>query len=112
MKRLIVVTLSFEGIHHWPECPIPEMAYLREKHRHVFTVKAAKEVTHNDRDIETIMFKGRLALHLATLGPRVGAAVDLGRRSCEDIADHLIKVAGLAECEVLEDGENGARLIA
>jgi len=35
---------------------------------------------------------------------------NFGNRSCEDIAEELIETFDLLNCEVLEDGENGAYL--
>lgn len=107
MKRCIVVTLRFEGIHSWPSCPIEEVKFLRDPHRHIFHVKATKEVSHNDRDVEIIWLKRQMESHIKDLFP----FGNLGTSSCEDIAQYLIHQFGLKGCEVLEDGENGAFLL-
>jgi len=55
LKKSVVVTLQVEGVHYWEDCPIPEVAFLKNLHRHIFHIKAMKTVQHNDRDIEIIM---------------------------------------------------------
>ena len=44
-------------MHQWENCPIEEVAYLKDLHRHTFFIECKKEVTHDDRDIEIICFK-------------------------------------------------------
>lgn len=99
----VVVTLQVEGIHHWPQCPLKDVAFLRAPHRHVFHVKARKAVTHDDRDVEIIMLKRKITAYF-------GIVNDFGSRSCEMLAKELIEHFDLLDCEVLEDGENGAYL--
>ena len=103
----IVVTLSFEGIHCWPECPFEEVAFLRSPHRHIFTVQALAEVRHSDRDIEIIMLKRSIQRYLRET---YGDPCQLGRMSCEMLAGVLADQFGLSSCTVLEDGENGAKV--
>lgn len=100
----VVVTLRFEGVHSWPGCPHDDVAFLRHPHRHVFHITAKKPVTHDDRDVEIIRLKRAMEAHLT------GYAMEQG--SCEMLARHLAAVFGLSYCMVLEDGENGAELIA
>ncbi|MEO6390814.1 MAG: hypothetical protein ABIP75_03120 [Pyrinomonadaceae bacterium] len=103
LKIKIFVTTSFAGFHCWPEAP-PEHEYLRHRHRHLFQVRAEKEVSHADRDIEFIELKAC-----------VDAAIEQQRGepetatwSCETWATYLLQCFGLSKCEVNEDGENGA----
>lgn len=109
MSKGIIVNLQVEGIHHWATCNISEVNYLASVHRHIFHVRALKVVSHNDREVEFIEFKHNLEDYL------VGRYYDEGRRlldfgslSCEDIAEELVNQFELAQCVVLEDGENGA----
>ena len=104
MKRIVFAQITFEGLHHWPDCDIEEVSYLRDKHRHLFYVKAEKTVNHNDRDTEFIWLKHRINEEIRTWG------FDLGSMSCEMMAEKLIKRFDLSACEVLEDNENGVRL--
>lgn len=100
----IVVNLQFEGIHCWPTCPIEEVKYLREPHRHMFHICCKKHVKHDDRDIEIIQFKHRVCEYLNELYPDH----NMGSTSCEMLAENLTARFGLCYCSVLEDGENGA----
>lgn len=102
MKTAIVVTFQVEGTHRWPECPFEDVAFLREKHRHIFHVRATKQVTHSDRQVEIIRLKRSMLMYADKFGG------DFGRASCEDMAEHLVEKFDLITCQVLEDNENGA----
>ena len=60
----IFCSLQIEGIHYWANCPIEEVKYLRDPHRHVFHIKAYKAVSHTDRDTEFIWFKHEISQFL------------------------------------------------
>lgn len=47
----IIVSTKVVGFHRWPDAP-PEVGYLAQKHRHIFTIKAAFFIDHDDRDLE------------------------------------------------------------
>lgn len=102
--KVVFATLQFQGIHNWPGCPFDEVAYLRDPHRHMFHIKAYKEVFHDDRDVEFIMLKNAIQKYIAETYPD-GV---LGAKSCEMLAVELIEKFELCQCEVNEDGENGA----
>lgn len=113
----VFCTLQVEGIHRWKDCPFDEVFFLRDFHRHLFHIKAYKTVTHSDRDVEFIMLKREIQDYLATMytvqwGKTITAQDRplhlFGDRSCEMIAKDLIEKFGLSQCEVNEDGENGA----
>jgi hypothetical protein len=106
----VYCSLQVEGTHNWPECPFDEVAYLRAPHRHVFFIKAYKEVFHSNRDVEFIMLKHQILQYLSELyyDGRQGKLHVFGAKSCEMLAHELIKVFGLTKCDVSEDGENGS----
>lgn len=108
MTTNIIVNLQFEGIHRWGTCPIEEVKYLRDPHRHMFHICCKKAVSHDDRDIEIIQFKHRLQEFLSGEYPRG----EMGETSCEMLAKKLLQRFGLSYCSVLEDGENGAECVA
>ena len=113
MKRCIKVHMEIEGLHHWATCNEAEVNYLATPHRHIFHINAVKEVTHGDRDIEFIKLKHEMQLAIENeFYDRDKRICDFGASSCEHIAEMLIKNYGLSSCEVLEDGENGAIVIA
>lgn len=105
MKRFIVIKTQFEGIHHWPECPIKEVDFLCHPHRHIFHVTVKWAVSHTDRDKEFIVQKRKVDSFLKQL------PVYLGRVSCEDLCDNLKTVFPDAVfISVFEDNENGAEV--
>lgn len=95
---------EFEAVHAWPDCPIEEVNYLRDRHRHVFHIDSYKTVNHDDRDTEFIVLKHRVQEQLEEWYPDR----ELGSTSCEMLAIRLIGAFGLSKCMVSEDGENGA----
>ncbi|HBH48817.1 MAG TPA: hypothetical protein DDX98_09260 [Bacteroidales bacterium] len=104
-KTNIIVNLQYEAIHHWPGCDIPEVSFLKDKHRHIFHICCKREVQHDDRDIEIIMFKRKILKFLQS-----NYNGDFGSMSCEMIANELAYIFKLSYCSVLEDGENGAEI--
>lgn len=108
MKYQIIVQLTVEGIHCWPECPYDDVAFLRSPHRHIFHIRCKRVVKHNDRDVEIIRFKREIQEYLQKRFVNEFNVCDFGSMSCEQIASLLVETFDLLECEVLEDGENGA----
>jgi len=112
-KENVVVSLQMEGVHNWPACPYDDVAFLRSPHRHIFHIRAWKEVSHSDRDIEIIMLKRSIQ---ETLLERYGdnlpgvsmRCLMLGSCSCEMLAKFLIDTFELSACSVLEDNESGS----
>jgi hypothetical protein len=105
---LVVVKLQSEFLHHWPECPLEDVSFLRNAHRHVLHITAKKLVHHADRQVEIITLKRQIqSLMKVIFPPDV-----LVRQSCEDVATALVRAFSLHSCEVLEDGENGAEVFA
>lgn len=118
-KTNIIVNLKVEAIHHWPgivseteSAPeLKKVLFLQYPHRHIFHIQCKKEVTHNDRDIEIILFKRNILDYLnGRFYTNTLDILNIGATSCEMLADELCKVFGLSYCEVLEDGENGAEV--
>ena len=102
----VVVNFRFDGVHSWPECPLDPVSFLRHPHRHEFHVRATKGVTHAERQVEIIMLK-RAMQEYCTMwlcGPHT--------KSCETMALELLQFFSLSSCEVTEDGENGAVVMA
>lgn len=117
MKTNVTVKLQIEATHQWPgvtEFPeLEAVSFLRYPHRHIFHITAKKEVTHDDRDIEIILFKRNLLKYLhSRYYNEIQEVHVLGSTSCEMLAKELTKVFALQYCEVLEDGENGAEVVA
>jgi len=109
--RRIVARFQVEGIHCWPDCPIEEVAYLKDPHRHMFHIECVKPVFHDDRDIEFIQFSHTILDYLNDkYYSETHKCLQLGSLSCEQIAQELFDAFDLIGCQVLEDGESGSRL--
>ncbi len=106
----VFCTLQVEGTHNWPDCPFDEVAYLRNPHRHMFHIKAYKEVTHSNRDVEFIMLKHKIQDYFVDTYYGEKNLCTFGAKSCEMIAEELINEFDLSRCEVSEDNENGANV--
>ncbi len=112
--RWIWVTFQKEGIHQYPAAltdpKLKEVAFLGYPHRHIFHFKVSITVTHDDRDIEFILFKRELEALYAE------GTLELNHKSCEMIAGDLHKYLASTypgrsyKIEVSEDGENGCLL--
>ncbi len=104
-ETFVIIKTQFSAIHSWEKCPIKEVAFLRNKHRHVFHVTMKIKVNHNDRDIEFIQAKNRLNHWLRANWEQQ----DLGQMSCEMMAETLFTFfSDVKSVEVMEDNENGA----
>jgi len=102
----IEARLSFVGFHAWPGAPA-SVDYLRSRHRHVFGVRARREVSFANRQIEFQTFKNEIAAFIDRSWP----GGELGETSCEALAVVLAHQFELDECEVSEDGENSGLII-
>ena len=116
VEKVIWVTFDKVGFHKYPDAP-DEVAYLRDRHRHVFKFRVTVEVTHNDREIEFHMLKNWL------MSLYDSKALEVDYKSCEMLAEDLLSkisskygvLAGTGNnavremsVEVSEDGECGA----
>lgn len=106
----VVVNLRVEGTHHWDSCDKAEVNYLAHEHRHVFHIKAKKQVSHGDREIEIIKLKHKMDLYFMHYFCEHKLLCRFGSKSCEMLAEELLRHFNLSYCEVLEDGENGAEV--
>lgn len=110
-KKFIWVKFQRKGYHFYPNAP-EEVAYLRDRHRHLFQFKVKIEVFHDDREIEFHMFQNELESWYDN------GTLELNHKSCEMLADDLAERIGTRfrdatdfrklVVEVSEDGECGA----
>ena len=107
----IWVTLQHEGFHAFQraatEKQFEDVAFLANRHRHMFHVKVSVQVYDDDRDIEFFQFKKFL---------NTFTYYDNGscEQICDRIYDHIQLSSGIPMIgrrdiviEVSEDGENG-----
>lgn len=107
----IIINLRIEGCHNWPDAKklFPEVDFLSDRHRHIFHICCKKEVLHNDRDIEIIIFKRNIEDWLKSNFYDFNTRChEFKNMSCEMICEKLITRFDLCYCSVLEDGENGS----
>jgi len=112
-KTAVIVKLQVEGIHNFALAKkmFPQVGFLQFPHRHMFHIKASKEVFHDDRDVEFITFKRDIVnwLHQHYYDASEDL-LDFGGMSCEMIARTLLEYFHCDYVEVWEDDENGARV--
>ena len=106
-NSFIVITFTLAGFHHYPSAP-PPVAFLRERHRHLFRFVLRFRVEHHQREKEFFLVSSDVQ---ATLKKIYGDPAEFGASSCEEIARLLLATYahdGCCAVEVWEDGENGA----
>lgn len=112
MATKIIARLNIEGIHRWADCPLAEVEYLKNLHRHIFQIHAKAHVTHANRDIEFIQLSHKIKTYLhENYFSTYYQCLFFDSMSCEMIAEELLNTFNLCECEVNEDGEGGAIVI-
>lgn len=108
-RTRVIARTNIEGIHRWAKCPIEEVDYLRNYHRHVFYIIGKAYVNHSDRDIEFIQLSHQIKQYLIdTYYSSNHNCCFFGDMSCEMLADEIATKFDLYECEVNEDGEGGS----
>lgn len=108
-KTIVFCSLQIPGIHRWKTCSLDTVKYLKDFHRHMFWIRCYKSVNHDDRDVEFIDLKNQVYEFLLNeYWDSDTKCCMLKDMSCEMIATQLIEQFNLVQCEVSEDGENGA----
>jgi hypothetical protein len=111
MRTYVVVRLQVDGMHNFPAAReiFPEVGFLADRHRHVFHVEAKKEVFHDDRDVEFIMFKRDIQDYLKQMYYKPETRThEFGPKSCEMLAKEILNQFDCVSVSVWEDLENGA----
>jgi len=111
----IFVTVKVPGLHFWPEANEKSLnhPYLRFPHRHMFHIKVMKIVQGLNRELEFFQLQEKLIEGLNSVyngGNPITKSdfYNFKNDSCEIIATRLLKLLGMDEVEVSEDGENGS----
>lgn len=111
MTQYVICAVEVEGFHCWPGAP-ENLDYLQNRHRHVFQIRMAFEVTHGDREIEINLQQSKIKRYLrAKYASDQEEACAFGAMSCEQIAAELLLKFGACSCQVLEDGYGGAKVV-
>ncbi len=113
MKTTVIATFRIEGIHHWPQAQArePVVEFLAHPHRHVFHIRVEKEVIMDNREVEIILLGREVeACLIGKYWSDTLRLCDFGAASCETLAREMLTANKLSLVEVMEDGENGARI--
>lgn len=107
-----IVRFQKIGFHKYPDAP-EEVAYLRNKHRHIFFVEVWVEQKHNERDVEYHILKNQCLKMWDKLFPDP----NMGSTSCETMATNLwyelepfFHSERQLKVSVFEDNECGAMI--
>jgi hypothetical protein len=109
----VIVKLAVDGCHNFPKAAelFPEVAFLSNRHRHMFHFTVACKVTHSDRDKEFIMLKRDIIDYVnKQYYNTYTRTCEFGFKSCEMLAEEVLKQFEAEWVEVWEDLENGARV--
>jgi hypothetical protein len=112
-KKIVIVKLAVDGCHNFPMAAklFPEVAFLSDRHRHMFNFTVACAVTHSDRDKEFIMLKRDIIDYInGEYFSDLTRTCEFGPKSCEMLAEEVLKEFDAEWVEVWEDNENGARV--
>jgi hypothetical protein len=112
-KTTVIVKLSVDGCHNFPKAGelFPEVAFLANRHRHMFHFTVASKVTHSDRDKEFIMLKRDVIEYVnKKYYNTYTRTCEFGSKSCEMLAEEVLKEFDAEWVEVWEDLENGAKV--
>lgn len=106
-QQFVKVRVQVPGQHHWPDAP-SEVAFLRNLHRHVFTVEVELVVGHGDREVEFFMCQRALEAFLRARWAERLPMLHFGAMSCEMIAQVVLDEfePQPRRVTVWEDGEN------
>lgn len=99
----IWIRFQFEAFHRWKDAP-DEVAFLRDRHRHLFHVRVEWAVSHTEREREFFIEQRAAQEAAARLRDEPGSV----EWSCETWASRIMEATGAIRVEVSEDGENGA----
>ena len=113
MKVNVIAKIELDLLHNWPDAQkaLPEVGFLSNMHRHKWYITAKKEVNHDDRDVEFIMFGRDIKDYLGHqyYNPE-SRTHEFGAKSCERLAREIMHEFNCVYVSVFEDGENGAEV--
>ena len=112
-KTIVMVKLAVDGCHNFPKAAelFPEVAFLADRHRHMFHFTVSKAVSHDNRDVEFIMLKRDILNYLTIqYSDSHMRTLEFGPKSCEMLAREILKRFDAEWVECWEDQENGARV--
>jgi len=107
MKVEIILKFPIEGFHSWGNA-LPQVAFLKDRHRHTFFITCGIPVVHLDREKEIFLERERIKKYIAY---KYGNPAEFEEQSCEMIAKSIMdNFTQMDWCEVLEEQTGGAKI--
>lgn len=110
MRKYVQCYTEIEGMHFWKEAP-DAYKYLSNIHRHTFKIRTVFEVCKDNREIEFIQKERDIKNFLLQKYGDSEGVCHFENMACEHIAKCIIEKFNAYSCEVLEDGEGGAKYV-
>jgi len=104
MKTTVITKNKVEGFHFYLEAS-GSVSFLKERHRHIFSVECRFEVSDLNREIEIFSQQADIESYIKN---KYGYPAEFNQISCEMIAYELLLKFNCSYVKVLEDGEGGA----
>jgi len=108
-NKTVILDFEVEGFHYYPNAP-KVVDFLKDRHRHLFQIRAGYKVNDSNREKEIFIQQDFLKEYLTE---SYGYPCEFKNMSCEMIAEDLldfIKEDSGIWIEVFEDGKGGARV--
>lgn len=107
----VIAKVVVVGWHYWEDAP-ERQVFLRFAHRHNFHIEARMKVLTLDREVECFDLADKVLQSLNQFKHPLGNQYLFEKRSCENIAQHILDWCNLNACTVLEDNQQGATVTA
>ena len=108
-NKTVILDFEIEGFHFYPNPPT-EVDFLKDRHRHLFQIRAGYKVNDSNREKEIFIEQDFLKEYLVE---SYGSPCEFKNMSCEmiaeDLLDFIVDDSGVW-IEVFEDGKGGARV--
>lgn len=106
-SHYITVRTQYPGFHAYENAP-EKVAFLRDRHRHLFKIECTIQVFHDDRELEFFLVKDLLetqVIPFVTMRSNLGSCEQQAERICDGLrtayGDHRYY-----QITVSEDGES------
>lgn len=110
MKKFVKTSVVVPGFHQWKKAPAA-VEFLRDRHRHLFRIRATLEVTNSDREVEFFYLQNEIQAAIVATFEVIYSGFDFKNNSCENIAEIVATYLknqnySVYEVEVFEDDES------
>jgi hypothetical protein len=109
MKKTVIIQFDIDGYHFYKSAP-KVVDFLKNRHRHIFTIKCGYKVDNLNREKEIFIQRNIIKKYLIDT---YGQPCEFENMSCEMIAEKIIEYEKNNEmiwCEVWEENTGGAKI--